>query len=555
MSEMALIYFYDSTELDREQLTNGLQNTDHHWEFVSESISVNNINPDTEVISVFVTSSVTAELFDKLPNLKLIACRSTGFNHIDLKTAKERGVTIVNVPTYGESTVAEYAFTLLLAITRKLPQLMRSSQTIEEQTRLIGTDLHGKTIGIIGTGHIGQHAIRIARGFSMEVVAYDAFPNEGLAHELGFTYVPLDKLLAESDVVSVHVPYLPSTHHILNQERLLSMKQGAILINTARGELVESKGLVVALESGRLGGAGLDVIEGEILLHESEEAILLRSGQVPSDILTYSIELSALKKMPNVIISPHNAFNTTEAIGRINGTTTLNIVRYWYGEVPNEVKPPEKQMGKLIVSRHAESEWNATGQWSGIRDVHLSEKGFKESGMLGRALRDLNIKIDIAYCSEQIRTRETLEGILEASTQYDVEVIRTSAMNERDYGDYTGKNKWQMKEEIGEVAWDAIRRGWDVPVPNGETLKMVYARVLPFYLQTIVPLLRDGKNVLLVAHGNSIRALIKYIESVPEDKIGEVEMLFGDLLVYDVDQTGLQKAKSVSHIDSPVPHA
>jgi broad specificity phosphatase PhoE len=253
----------------------------------------------------------------------------------------------------------------------------------------------------------------------------------------------------------------------MNAENLTLMKKGAILINTARGELIDTKALLEALQTGHLGGAALDVVEGEALLHPAEEMALLRSNATSNELYEHSVEISLLQKMPNVVLTPHNAFNTVEAVGRINGTTTQNIIDFWYGNVPNRVKPPEKTSGKLIISRHTESEWNATGQWSGIRDVHLSEKGFKEAGMLGRALKELHITISMAYCSEQIRTRETLEGILEASQQYDVEVVRDGALNERDYGDYTGKNKWDMKAEIGEEAWNAVRRGWNVPVPNG----------------------------------------------------------------------------------------
>jgi 2,3-bisphosphoglycerate-dependent phosphoglycerate mutase len=138
---------------------------------------------------------------------------------------------------------------------------------------------------------------------------------------------------------------------------------------------------------------------------------------------------------------------------------------------------------------------------------------------------------------------------------FDVDIIRSGAINERDYGDYTGKNKWEVKELIGEDAWNEIRRGWDAPVPNGETLKMVYERVVPFYKETILPLLAEGKNVIIVAHGNSIRALMKYIESIPDSEVGNLEMLFGQILVYDVDPEGLMQKKQVTEIDSPPPQA
>jgi D-lactate dehydrogenase len=494
-------------------------------------------------------------MIDSLPKLRLIACRSTGFNNIDLQTAAERDITVVNVPTYGESTVAEYAFTLLLALMRKIPEVLQSENEQLYQPGLLGKDLFGKTIGVIGSGHIGQYAIKIANGFSMNVIAYDAFPKNELQETLNFKYVSLDELLAQSDIVTIHAPYLPATHHLINAERIANMKQGAILVNTARGEIVDTGALVESLTSHHLGGAVIDVIEGEVLLNHQEEVALLRSQEIKSELLRHSVEISLLKKMPNVIISPHNAFNTIEAVQRINGTTAQNIIDYWYGNAPNKVVAGEKPVGKLIVVRHAESEWNATGQWTGIRDIHLSEKGFHESGQLGLAVRSLDIPLDIAYCSQQIRTRETLEGILDASQMFDVDILREAALNERDYGDYTGKNKWEMKELVGEETWNNIRRGGDTHIPNGETLRMVYERVVPFYQETIVPILKSGKNVIIVAHGNSIRALMKFIESIPDEEVGNLEMLFGQILVYDIDDQGKVKDKKTTQINSKPPEA
>ncbi len=552
---MALIYFYDATQLDRKQTTTALEGSDHHWEYIEDKISLENINPDTEVIAVFVTSKVTREIIEALPKLKLIACRSTGFNTVDLQAAEEHGVTVVNVPTYGESTVAEYAFTLLLALTRKIPEVLEIENQQFEQPDLLGIDLAGKTIGIIGGGHIGQHSVKIGNGFSMRVLVYDAFPKEELANELNFEYVSLEELLAHSDFISIHAPYLESTHHLLNAERFAQMKRGAILINTARGEIVDTNALIEALNGGHLGGAAIDVVEGEALLNHHEETALLRSQDIPDEMMRHSLEISLLKKMPNVIISPHNAFNTLEAVERINNTTVKNILDFWYGITPNKVKPPKKSMGKLIVVRHTESEWNATGQWSGTSDVHLDDAGFKEAADLGLALKKLQIKVDFAYCSEQIRTRETMEGILNASRQFDVDITRNSSINERDYGDYTGKNKWEMKELLGEEKFNDLRRGWNVPVPNGETLKMVYERVLPFYTETVLPQLKNGDNVLIVAHGNSIRALMKYIESISDEAVEKLEMLFGEILIYSVDENGHMSDKKSFKIDMIPPNA
>ncbi|MGD0284631.1 MAG: 2,3-bisphosphoglycerate-dependent phosphoglycerate mutase [Candidatus Saccharimonadales bacterium] len=552
---MALIYFYDSTELDKSQLAAALAGTDHHWEFVTDKLGIDNCNSETEVVSVFITSDVNREVIAAMPKLKLIACRSTGFDNVDLDAAQERGVTVVNVPTYGENTVAEYAFTLLLALQRKLPDVLKTENDQFTAKDLMGRDLQGKIFGVVGTGHIGQKALKIANGFGMESLAYDSFQKPELQTEYNFKYVELDELLKQADIVSIHLPYLPATHHIMSRENLSKMKPGAILVNTARGELVDTQALTDLLCNGQLGGACIDVIEGEALLNYHEEEALLRSDTLPEDVLRHSIEISVLEKMPNVIISPHNAFNTVEAIQRINQTSAQNIIDYWYGNMPNKVVQAKKPFGKLIIVRHAESEWNATGQWTGLTNVHLSENGFKQAALLGQALKKLNIPVDKAYCSEQIRTRETLEGMLDAAQLFNVEVETKGAMNERDYGEYTGKNKWEVKDLIGEEAFNQLRRGWDVPVPGGETLKMVYERVVPFYTDIVLPQLRDGNNVMIVASGNSLRALIKYLESVSDENVGHLEMPFGQIIVYDISDGGLCAKSEVTQIDITPPNA
>ena len=552
---MALAYFYDATELDKKQLSTSFEGTGHYLEYVNDKIDPASCDPEAEVISVFITSEVTRQVIEAMPKLKLIACRSTGFDNIDLEAAQEHGVRVVNVPTYGEATVAEYAFALLLALQRKLPAVLKANTQQFSSKELMGHDLQGKIFGVIGTGHIGQKALKIAEGFSMKAIAYDTYPKPELESRYHFKYVGLDELLAQSDVVSLHVPYLPSTHHLMNRERLSKMKPGAILLNTARGELVDTNGLFEMLAKGHLGGAAMDVVEGEALLNYHEEIALLRSNSLPDEVLRHSIEISAMEKMPNVIISPHNAFNTVEAIARINQITAKNVIDFWGGSTPNKVISTKRPMGELLIARHTESVWNATGRWTGTTDVHLSEKGFKESVMLGQALKKLNIPIDIAYCSEQIRTRETVEGMLDTAQQLDVSTITSSALNERDYGEYTGKNKWEIQKSIGEEAFNSLRRGWDVPIPGGETLKMVYERVAPFYTGTILPQLKEGKNILIVAHGNSLRALMKYLESISDEDISRLEMLFGQIIVYDVSPEGRRVSSVTTHIDSPAPNA
>ena len=305
------------------------------------------------------------------------------------------------------------------------------------------------------------------------------------------------------------------------------------------------------MSQNKIAGVALDVIEGEQLMHLSEDVALIRGIRRPQpDILEHSLELMALHKMPNVILVPHNAFNTVEAIGRINDVTCQNIIKFWYGDVPNLVKQPPKATGKLTIVRHTESEWNATGQWTGITDVHLSDKGFKDAGKLGQLVAEKNLAFDKAYCSEQIRTLETLEGILDGSSQFDVIFERVGAINERDYGEYTGKNKWEVRDLIGEEQFNRVRRGWDEPIPGGETLKVVYKRVVKFYKEVVLPQLLEGQNILLVSHGNGIRSLVKYLESISDQDIEQVEMIFNTLLVYSVDEKGKMVKKEVFSVDN-----
>ncbi len=207
-------------------------------------------------------------------------------------------------------------------------------------------------------------------------------------------------------------------------------------------------------------------------------------------------------------------------------------------------------MAKLIIVRHHESEWNKTGQWTGIRDRHLTEYGFQKSAEMGLLIKDM--QIDAAFASMQVRSIETLSCMLEALNLCHVETVHASALNERDYGDYTGKDKWQMHDLLGEDEWNKVRREWDYPVPHGETLRMVYDRIVPFYLEHIVPLVTNGKNVLMVSHGNAIRALVKYIENIADSEVVNIEMLFGGVLIYEIDEAGHVKSKEVRQTESNV---
>jgi len=291
---------------------------------------------DVDVLSAFVHTPLTAEVLKGFSSLKMIASRGTGYDHIDLEYCQSKGIVVCNVPTYGENTVAEHAFALMLGLSHRIVESV-------ERTRggsflylgLRGFDLKGKTLGVVGGGNIGQHVVRIAKGFEMNVLVYDVKRDGVLARKLGFKYVSLEKLLMLSDIVTLHVPYNKYTHHLLNKKTIGLMKKGAYLINTSRGAVVETDALVRALKSKRLAGAGLDVLEEEDELNRDLK--LANKKNVSVEELKILLEDHALLEMSNVLITPHNAFNTQEALGRILDVTIANIVGFKRGKVKNEV--------------------------------------------------------------------------------------------------------------------------------------------------------------------------------------------------------------------------
>ncbi len=327
---MARIVFYDVNERDKQQLEQAFVGSDHEVIIVTSELTPETMDTIAEVISVFVSSPVTADILAKSNNLRHIACRSTGYDHIDMEAARERNISVSNVPAYGSHTVAEYAMSLLLFLSRKLSTAIDSArQGVTVRQDLEGFDLYGKTLGIIGAGRIGCTLARIASGFGMRVLAYDPFPAEHIAHENSFEYTSIEQLLAQSDVVSLHAPYTQENHHLLNEERIAAMKRGSVVINTARGELIDNRALIDALESGHLYGAAVDVLEGEQLINTREELLMIRSEAADPERLKHSLEVSVLKKLPNVVVTNHNAFNTREAIARINHQTAENIHNFF----------------------------------------------------------------------------------------------------------------------------------------------------------------------------------------------------------------------------------
>ena len=286
---------------------------------------------EAAVLSVHVTSPVTAETMASIPHLQHISCRSTGYDHVDMAAAKAHGITVSTVPAYGQETVAEYTFLMMLAVSRKLMPAAHSVHAREiVPEKLTGRDLGGKTLGIIGTGRIGQHVAAIGAGFGMKLLGYDSKPQPEAAERLGFTYTDLPELLSSADYITLHAPALPGNKHLLGEAEFGQMKPGVIIVNTARGSLIDTVALINALQSGKVAGAGLDVLDGEEHLNLPSEIHLLGTAKL-GDEARQILGIEVLHTLPNVLITSHNAYNSAEALGRIRTATIENIVA-WHSQ-------------------------------------------------------------------------------------------------------------------------------------------------------------------------------------------------------------------------------
>jgi len=276
-----------------------------------------------DIVSVFVYSKLDKKALDQLPNLKMIATRSTGIDHIDKDECQKRKIEIYNVPSYGENTVAEYTIALLLVVAKKI---VPAHQSVEEgefsPEGLTGVDVFSKTLGVVGVGRIGKNVIRIAKGLGMKVIAVERKLDAKLAKKMGFKYVSLEECLKQCDFLTLHVPAIPETRHLLNMNNIKLMKHGSILINTSRGKVVKTEAIVWALENKILWGAGLDVTEDEDML---ESVSMVASIRPTKDDLQEVLSYHLLRDRDDVVFTPHNAFNTKEAIGMIIKTTVENI--------------------------------------------------------------------------------------------------------------------------------------------------------------------------------------------------------------------------------------
>ncbi len=327
------VAFYDTKSYDRTFFGAAVKEKDMEIVFHDFRLAAANALSveGCEAVCVFVNDKVDRACLEVLSEngVKLVALRCAGFNNVDLDAAKELGISVVRVPAYSPHAVAEHAVALLLTLNRKIHRAYNRVRELNFSLGgLVGFDLHGKTIGIMGTGKIGRCAAQIFRGFGCKVLAYDPFPQEEWARENGVEYTDIDRILSDSDVVSLHMPLTEETFHILDADSISQMKRGAYLLNTSRGKLVESKAVIAALKTGQLGGVALDV-------YEEEEGVFFEDH---SDVALQDDVLSRLLTFPNVLVTSHQAFLTEEALGAIAGTTVDSIERFANGEDIDEAR-------------------------------------------------------------------------------------------------------------------------------------------------------------------------------------------------------------------------
>lgn len=283
-----------------------------------------------EVVCAFINDDLSAPVLERLAagGTRLIALRSAGYNHVDLPAARRLGLTVVRVPAYSPHAVAEHAVALILALNRRLHRAYNRTREGDFSLHgLTGFDLVNKRVGVVGTGQIGETFARIMAGFGCQLLAYDPYPNPEV-QSLGARYLPLDELLRESRIISLHCPLTPQTKHLINPRSLADLQPGAMLINTGRGALVDTPALIEALKSGQLGYLGLDVYEEEAQIFFEDRSDLPLQDDVLARLLTF----------PNVIITAHQAFLTREALAAIAGTTLDNIARWMVGQPQNLVE-------------------------------------------------------------------------------------------------------------------------------------------------------------------------------------------------------------------------
>ena len=336
---MTKIVYFDVAQEEMDFLKKA---NDGKFEYYLTDKSLNNLDElpqnykDARIISCFTTSRVGKDVLKHFTNLELIALRSVGFNHIDLDYCNERGVVVENTPNYGNKSVAEFAIGLLLDICRKITKSYLDYKEMDVQAQtLIGNELGGKTIGIVGLGAIGKEFAKLAYGFDMKILGYDISENSQIKELYKVDYVSFEKLLAESDFISLHAPLTKHNYHMFDDSAFKKMKKTAILVNTARGELIDTQALYNALMQKEIAGAGLDVLESEETISDSD--YLVDINRLTDCALKQTILNTRLQQLDNVVITTHIAYNTLEAIHRILNTTMHNINSFVDGVVDNNV--------------------------------------------------------------------------------------------------------------------------------------------------------------------------------------------------------------------------
>lgn len=311
---MSKIGWFDFQDWEK----NELKETELDIEIHKESLTPENKDQDYDLISVFASSKLNEEVLRAIQP-KAVFTRSTGYDHIDLETAEELDIEVYNVPNYGANAVAEQAMSLLLAIVRKIPEAIERTHHKFSHEGLEGFELDGKKFGVVGTGDIGKKAIKMAKGFEMDVIAYDPYGDKSLEEELEFMYVSKEDLLKKSDIISLHLPLTEDTRYFLDSEEFAEMDD-TVIINTARGAIINSEALLEALENGNVMAAGLDVLEIE------EEMTCIQNYREKTEFCQPEFQINCqLIEREDTLVTPHNAFNTTEAKHRILKTTLRNI--------------------------------------------------------------------------------------------------------------------------------------------------------------------------------------------------------------------------------------
>ena len=342
------VYFVD-TEVGEEDFFRKLL-PEHQLRFVS---GLSEVGEDGEAVSVFIHSLIDAQFLESHPRVRLVTTRSSTLDHIDLIACQAGGVTVSYVPIYGETTVAEHTFALILALSRRLREAMEAPQQGNfTYAGARGFDLAGKTLGVIGLGRVGQRVTRLAHCFSMRVIGYDPIEmSDDFAQQHGIEWCSLETLLREAHVVTLHMRLSPLTRHILNSQTLALCRPGVLIVNTARGGLIDTAALQAAIDSGHVGGAGLDVLEDERVLRQpatdiiSAEIVSHLQADIPPEEAHQQRRVQDLKELmistsllarSNVVFTPHVAFNSVEAVERLN-TVTVDNIRAFVGGNPQNV--------------------------------------------------------------------------------------------------------------------------------------------------------------------------------------------------------------------------